>query len=108
MNILLVEDDEILARTFCRYLRRRGHTIHHVTTIADAEHAMSLHGDAPGFDVVVTDRQVTDGDAWSWAMLYHDKTRIVFMTGSPPADPPTFYHKGQEPITRLLALIDGK
>jgi DNA-binding response OmpR family regulator len=58
MRILLVEDEEKLARFLVRGLREEGHQVDHCTHVADARSRLSTLG----YDVVVLDWMLPDGD----------------------------------------------
>jgi len=109
MNILLIEDSEILAACFIRVLRRKGHNVVHSPSIAVAEALLT----GPWPDVVLTDRDVTDGNAWAWAMkpdgiVARLGIRVVFMSGRvPDSIPPNFYYKAQADMGSLLQLVEG-
>lgn len=59
MRLLLLEDDVDLARELVAALRRSGFGVDHVTTLADADLAVSI----TDHDCLVLDRSVPDGDA---------------------------------------------
>lgn len=104
MKILVLEDNEPLARSFARTLRARGHEVDVVDSMRCAERALD---DSGGYDVLLTDREVLDGDAWVWAVRRLETLpRVVFMTGNPPAHPPLFFLKGS-PTHMLITMIEG-
>lgn len=107
MNILLVEDDTLVATMLLRILRRKGHTVHHVTGIAELSEYAASEAEP---DLVVTDRDVIGGDAWNVvraavaAGLLPDN--VIFMSGRIPNERPArFWLKGGEPTSTLLELV---
>lgn len=110
MNILLIEDDALLASAFIRLLSRRGHSVHHVTGIGAAfDYISDLQGKP---DVVITDREVVGGDAWAFVnqavQLGHFPDKVIYMSGKKSSDTPQpFFHKGADPTARLVDLIEG-
>lgn len=111
MNILLIEDDSLLASAFTRLLSRRGHSVHHVTGIGAAfDYISDLQGKP---DVVITDREVVGGDAWAFVnqavKLGHLPDKVIYMSGKSPLDvPKIFFHKGADSPSRLVDLINGQ
>ncbi len=59
MRVLLLEDDTDLAAGVARALRRAGLAVDTVTTLAEADLALSVNA----YDTAVLDRRVPDGDA---------------------------------------------
>lgn len=113
--ILLVEDNETLARTLLRLLRRRGHVVEHAPNIALATSMLCTSTPAV-FDCVVTDRELPDGDGWRaiddfMSARRDDKPmkilKIVKMTGSTPEGMTSdFWHKGLYGTSVLFDLIE--
>lgn len=58
MRLLVVEDDETLARVLVRGLTEEGHAVDRVGTVAGAEEHLSIHT----YDLVVLDLGLPDGD----------------------------------------------
>lgn len=103
-HILLVEDDPALARMFLRILGKQGYTVHHVASVREARAALDEH-QAP--DILLTDRDVPDGNAWDLrAYVEPARTKVVLMTGNPPHDPPPFFQKGTS-ISILLKMLEA-
>lgn len=104
MDILIVEDDESVARSFVRILSTSGHTVRHVATVEEGLAAIRL----PDFkaDVLLLDRQVFGKDGWSLKEHAPPGVRVVLMTGEPPNDAPPHFLKGTHPSV-LLSMISG-
>ena len=62
MKILLLEDDQRLGSVLVRALSRAGHSVDHVSTIAEARWAIS----ESSHDVLVLDVMLPDGDGFSF------------------------------------------
>ena len=109
MNVLLIEDNEPLAQSFSRMLRRQGHAVTHVPGIGAAlEHVADRK---EKFDLVLTDRDVVGGNAWDFVReaisLGQLPDNVIFMSGSPPEETlQPFFHKGQDDYAKLVALIE--
>lgn len=104
MIILLIEDSISVATMLIRSLRRRGHEVTHVESTRDAR----AYLDQRRPDVVVTDRDVKDGDAWAFINAQDVATRVVFMSGNAPTTPPrAFFYKGSDNITKLFDLVEA-
>ncbi|MDJ0522888.1 MAG: sigma-54 dependent transcriptional regulator [Planctomycetota bacterium] len=56
-NLLLVEDDPLIRRSLSARLRKAGHRLHEVDTVADADRAVN----AEDFDAVLVDFRLPDG-----------------------------------------------
>ncbi|MDJ0973771.1 MAG: sigma-54 dependent transcriptional regulator [Planctomycetota bacterium] len=56
-NLLLVEDDPLIRRSLAARLRRSGHEVDEVESVADARHAIGAHN----FDAVLVDYKLPDG-----------------------------------------------
>ncbi len=85
INVLLVDDDDMVARGFGRLLQRRGHK---VTVAPSAEDAMALMKGI-AFDVVVSDIMMPGGGgiAMLRAVRAHDPDLpVILMTGSPTVE----------------------
>lgn len=107
MNILLIEDDDLVANMLTRLLSKRGHTVTRVTGI---EGAKIYIGHCVPFDLVITDRDVPDGDAWIFVRqavgLKQLTANVIFMSGRiPDHEPERFWLKGGEPASKLLELV---
>lgn len=90
LRILVLEDDEILQRTWTRVLKRRGHEVTIAKNLAEAEAAI-----AQPFDVFLLDRQLVGEDGWSFKDRAPPGVRVVLMTGNPPPNaPPCFVKPG--------------
>lgn len=63
MHILIVEDDRAIAENLYEYLESRGHQCDYAGTLATAVRLL----EKGGFDVVVLDRNMPDGDGLSLA-----------------------------------------
>lgn len=107
-RLLLIEDDRHLGPTLTTMLGRRGYVVFHATCIDDARRAIEEVGFEP--EIVLTDRDVPDGDAWSWVLENAPtaSANIVFMSGRPPdVIPPLFFEKGVDSLTKLWRLLEG-
>lgn len=108
-RILLIEDSKEVGVMVVRQLEKRGHSVAWATSIADA---IELVARAAGpIEVVVVDRQLGDGDGWSW-VAGQTFPRVVRMTATPPDDggeqaKAGFFHKGWDHPKRLVELIEG-
>lgn len=100
MNILMVEDSQLIARALTRLLKKRGHTVIHVQGIQDAKMAL----EQTPVDVVVTDRDVVDGDAWEWALRCGK--RVVYMSGRPNIDHPYEYFTKGDDSNKLIDMVE--
>lgn len=103
LRILVVEDDEQLQRTWIRLLKRRGHEVSVVATVAECRSAMSAS--AP--DVLLLDRQLGGEDGWQLRDDAPKTTRVVLMTGNPPENAPPHYFKAHDPVETLYRMIEG-
>lgn len=104
MNILLVEDMELIARSMIRVLKSRGHDVLWVQSVPDA---LAVLRPDTAFDVVLLDREVGQDDGWSLRSSVPEGTRVVLMTGNPPEGAPPHFLKGSS-IKVLLAMLDGR
>lgn len=103
MHILIIEDSELISRAIVRFLKKHGHTADVAPSTVEARGYL----DITRYDVIVTDRDVQDGDAWSFVIAQDLATRVVFMSGRPPeVIPPAFYYKAQDDISKLIHLIE--
>lgn len=101
--MLIVEDDEFLAKAFSRAFRNRGYDVHIAATVDKAKAALF----AAEFDVVLLDREVAGKDGWALKASLPATTRSVLMTGNPPKDPPVHFLKGSS-AQALYDLVDAK
>lgn len=107
MNILLIEDDPHLGPALMRRFIRRGHTVQLAPTIAAAQRQLLVES----YSVIVTDRDVPDGNAWAYVADYVKLrgVRAVFMSGRAPTDlaPLEFFFKGQDDLQKLFNLVEA-
>lgn len=100
--MLVLEDDELLQRTWTRVLKRRGHLVTVAKNLAEAEAALNQ-----AFDVFLLDRQLDCEDGWSFKDRAPDGVRVVLMTGnSPPGAPPHFQKPGT--TEELYRWVEGR
>ncbi len=78
MNILLVEDDEIIASGLCYALENEGYSVTHCDTVAKAMDAMSENT----FDLGVIDIGLPDGSGFDICkrIKAHRDTAVIFLT----------------------------
>ncbi len=84
-NVLLVEDDEILARGLVRQITGAGYSVTHVTRAADAVERL-MNG---VFDIVLSDLNLPGAsgvDVLEVARAYDKDVSLVLMTGAPTLD----------------------
>jgi DNA-binding response OmpR family regulator len=77
MRLLLIEDDEVIARELLLRWRPRGWIVHRCATVAEAEDAVAegtLHG---GFDLVVLDLGLPDGDGLEWLARWRKRDAMT-------------------------------
>lgn len=103
LRILVVEDDEMLQKTWARVLQRRGHQVTVVPSVEEGRAGM-----AEGPDVLLLDRQVLGGDGWELRHTAPSGCRVVLMTGLPPPDAPPHWVKAMGCLDELYALIEGQ
>jgi DNA-binding response OmpR family regulator len=96
----MVEDDVLVARSLERALRYEGHAVTIAATVTVAEALLAI--EAP--DLLLLDREVVGRDGWSLKAKAAPSTRVVLMTGNPPAGAPEHYLKGER-LEKLFALI---
>ncbi len=103
MNLLLIEDDPLLGPLLTRRFTRRGYSVVLARSVADARRHVSTHG----VDLIVTDRDVLDGDAWQY--VYTSGIPAVYMSGRPPEfeEPDVYFAKGQDELAKLDGLIES-
>ena len=81
-RILLVDDNELVVRSFSRYLTRSGH---HVTTISDGQDALHLlQREHENFDFILTDLNMpglSGSDLIDAVRLLPFRGRIIVMSG---------------------------
>jgi DNA-binding response OmpR family regulator len=83
MRILLVEDDNVIARELQLRWRARGWLVQACGSLADADKAMLPHPANIGIDLVVLDLGLPDGDGLKWlaALRAHDRlTPVIVLT----------------------------
>lgn len=73
-RVLVLEDDPLLRRSYAQRLRTEGHVVDEVATLAEARAAL----DGAGYDCLVLDRLVPDGDALDLVIALKD------VPGHPP------------------------
>lgn len=79
MRLLLVEDDADVAETLVLYLEKQGFVVDVATSLAMARDAL----DDGGFDLVVLDRGLPDGDGVSliaWSEQRNRRQRFIVLT----------------------------
>lgn len=112
MRILLIEDDQTLGATLERALHRRGHDVDLVRSITGAREYI----DITRYDVIVSDRDVLDGNAWTFICGQELGTPVVLMTADITAQMPrlrcddgfSFWAKGLDTPQDLFKLIERK
>lgn len=85
MRVLLLEDDEQLARAFARRLRHDGYAVDEVSSLAEVLFAI---GDV-GYDCLVLDRHVPDGDSLTILeelLAHEDAPPIVLVSADGDSD----------------------
>lgn len=76
-NILLVEDEVRIAETVLEYLRRDGHTLRHVTTMAEAMESIDSRTDLIILDLMLPDGQGEDICEW---VVSRYNTPVIMLT----------------------------
>lgn len=108
LHIVVVEDDDLFYAALCRALRRRGHSVFRVSTLA---HARFIIDDGVRPDVWLADQSLPDGDGWEYARIFAaalEGMRVVYMSGNPPSDTKhDYFHKGVDPISKVVSMIEG-
>ncbi len=91
-RVLLVDDEEDLVALLAAQLGRRGFDARCASSVAEAR---SRAGEA--FDVLVSDRQLPDGDAAEVASAVPARVRLL-LSGSPCAAGPRFHRTLLKPV----------
>jgi len=73
MRLLLIEDDEVIARELCLRWQRWGWAYEAVATLGGADERMAQGG----FDIVVLDLGLPDGDGMNWLVKLRQHDRAV-------------------------------
>ncbi|HEY9071035.1 MAG TPA: sigma-54 dependent transcriptional regulator [Candidatus Ozemobacteraceae bacterium] len=79
MNILVVDDNRSLVKGLCTFLTQEGHTATPAGTLAEARSALA----ADGFDLVITDLKLPDGEGLDVIRAVKDVERpaeVILMT----------------------------
>jgi DNA-binding response OmpR family regulator len=105
MKILVVEDDGLVQKSLRRVLRRAGFD---VLDIVDSVRAGESRLAESQPDVLLLDREVIGGVGWSLREKAPQGCRVVLMTAAPPADAPSHYLKGGQPVSTLVKMVRGE
>lgn len=62
MHLLIVEDDRSIAENLYDYLESRGHQCDYARTLREAQLRLAGHPSSGGFDALLLDRSLPDGD----------------------------------------------
>jgi len=105
-HILLVEDEPILRRMFCTFLRAEGYIVEEAATVEEAEHIIN----AELIDLVVSDlklglKSAHDLYAWIREMYPGMKDRFIVISGWPEVEGFPFFLSKPFHIDALIALI---
>lgn len=107
--ILVLEDDQLLQKSWRRVLEKRGHDVIMAGTVE--EFRTLLHSPPCEVkkhpDVLLLDRQVHCNDGWALRKEAPPGVRVVLMTGQPPPDAPPHYLKALMPINVLVSMVEG-
>jgi DNA-binding response OmpR family regulator len=77
MRLLLVEDDAVIARELNLRWRPRGWVVQTCSTLADATAAAAQASAHGGFDLVVLDLGLPDGDGLAWLGSLRQRDRLT-------------------------------
>jgi len=76
-NILLVEDDQMIASGLIYAFEQEGYSVRHCSSVTEALHVVS----AKNFDLAILDMQLGDGTGSDvQKALIHTKTAVIFLT----------------------------
>jgi DNA-binding response OmpR family regulator len=107
VRILLIEDNDLLAKSYIRALTRRGHEVTHVASLGTLKTLLNEMGTAVNpHDCIVTDRDLPDGDGWNFCDNLPKHRHIVYMTGNPAGSNRKYYIKAIDDISVLYGLIE--
>lgn len=77
MRLLLVEDDALIARELTLRWRSRGWVVQSCDSLAVADQAFAQSLDAGGFDLIVLDLGLPDGDGVDWLERLRRRDRLT-------------------------------
>ena len=100
MNILIVEDDPMVARSLRRILMARGHACYEAGTVDTAVLILS----AGYIEVMLLDHDLAGESGWALRDRYSN-VRSVLMTGAAPEGAPSYWRKGS-PVQDLYRMIE--
>jgi DNA-binding response OmpR family regulator len=111
--VLVVEDDEVMARAIARNLTARGYSVRHAKSVAEALQALST--ETPS--VLLLDIELPDGSGWDvlrWLRSVDRSDIPVVVTSALRPNPRLVHELGCEavlekpfPIESLLRLVEG-
>ncbi len=104
--ILLIEDNELVAKSLIRILSKRGITVDHASTLAEASAFITTKK----YILTITDRDLPDGNGWMFVFEHMSCStkHVIRMSGNVPdniVNRDRVWHKGQDSIQKLIDMV---
>jgi hypothetical protein len=77
MRLMLIEDDALIARELALHWRSQGWVPEMCTTLAEAQIAVEHSAETGGFELVVLDLGLPDGDGLHWLAQFRGRDRLT-------------------------------
>jgi len=77
MRLMLIEDDALIARELALHWRSQGWVPKLCTTLAEAQIAVENSAETGGFELVVLDLGLPDGDGLHWLAQFRGRDRLT-------------------------------
>ncbi|NBW44262.1 MAG: DNA-binding response regulator [Betaproteobacteria bacterium] len=77
MRLMLIEDDALIARELALHWRSQGWVPDLCTTLAEAQNALEHSAETGGFELIVLDLGLPDGDGLQWLAQFRARDRLT-------------------------------
>ena len=77
MRLMLIEDDALIARELALHWRSQGWVPDLCTTLAEAQNALEHSAETGGFEFIVLDLGLPDGDGLQWLAQFRARDRLT-------------------------------
>lgn len=77
MRLMLIEDDALIARELCLHWRAQGWVPELCITLAAAQNALQSAAETGGYELIVLDLGLPDGDGLDWLAQFRGRDRLT-------------------------------